>query len=87
MTATEGHPAGCTCPPCHYRDDEPFTGTLTAAAGPRARQAPEWADPVEREYLLALGRTNDPDKAQELVIGLRQYRELFRDSRPPEERR
>ena len=41
-------------------------------------------DEVEREYEHAiLGASAQPDEAQELAIGLREYRELFKVPAPP----
>lgn len=41
-------------------------------------------DPVEAEYLRAMDRVWDPDEAYELVVGLRQYREMFKLPSPEE---
>jgi hypothetical protein len=36
-------------------------------------------DPVEAEYVRAIDRASSPDEAMDLAIGLRQYREMFKE--------
>jgi hypothetical protein len=35
-------------------------------------------DPVEKDYIRAIDTARSPDEAYELVVGLRQYREMFK---------
>lgn len=43
-----------------------------------ALDAMDTPDPTEIEYLRAIDRARSADEFQDLVIGLRQYRELYK---------
>lgn len=42
-------------------------------------QSKKGLDPIEIEYIRAIDHTHDSDEALELTIGLRQYREQYKE--------